>query len=129
HRAVRAAVVESGLPRIPACRQRLKPSPIRPARGMAPRAGSVHSARKPGDLPMPETTASTTAHRSAPVTFTVDEAFAYGVQQHQAGHLDEAEKVYAAVLERRPDRADVLNVLGILKHQRGDLAAAAALMR
>ena len=78
---------------------------------------------------MPETTASTTAHRSAPVTFTVDEAFAYGVQQHKAGHLDEAEKVYAAVLERRPDRADVLNVLGILKHQRGELAAAAALMR
>ena len=81
---------------------------------------------------MSEAVASTSAAgEDAPpsVTFTLAEAFAYGVQQHRAGNLDEAGKVYAAVLEREPERADVLNVLGILEHQRGDLAAAAALLR
>ena len=51
------------------------------------------------------------------------------MQRHQAGNLDQAETIYAAVLQRQPERADVLNYMGILKHQRGDLAAAAALMR
>jgi len=79
-------------------------------------------------MPMREA-AATDAADPASITFTLDEAFAYGVRQHQAGQLDEAEKVYAAVLERQPDRAEALNVLGVLKHQRGEFAAAAALLR
>lgn len=63
------------------------------------------------------------------VALSIDEAFAHGVRQHQAGRLDEAERIYAAVLERQLDRGDALNVMGILKYQRGELAAAAALMR
>ena len=79
---------------------------------------------------MRDATASTAADEPArSVTFTVDEAFAYGVGRHQAGDLGEAERVYAAVLERQPDRAEALNVLGILKYQRGEHAAAAALLR
>ncbi|HEY9024981.1 MAG TPA: tetratricopeptide repeat protein [Burkholderiaceae bacterium] len=79
---------------------------------------------------MTDATASTATDDGLPsVTFTVDEAFAYGVSEHQAGHLDEAEKVYAAVLARRPDSAEALNVMGILKYQRGEHAAAAALLR
>ena len=76
-------------------------------------------------------TASSTTAEPAPreVTMTLEEALAYGVKHHQAGHLDEAETVYDAVLKRQPERAEVLNWLGILKRQRGDLAAAAALMR
>ena len=75
-------------------------------------------------------TASTADEANAPsMTFTLDEAVAYGVQQHQAGRFEEAERVYAAVLERQPDRAEVLNVLGILKYQRGDHATAASLLR
>ena len=97
---------------------------------MAFRDGRSHSAGKPGDMPMSEAADSTAAdHAPASVTFTLDEALAHGVRQHQAGHLDEAEKVYAAVLERQPDRAEALNVLGILRHQRGEFAAAAALLR
>jgi len=79
---------------------------------------------------MTDATASTAQDDGLPsVTFTVDEAFAYGVREHQAGRLDEAEKVYAAVLDRRPDSAEALNVMGILKYQRGEHAAAAALLR
>ncbi len=77
-----------------------------------------------------ETSASTTgAPATREVHLSLEEALAYGKQRHQAGDLDQAETIYAAVLQRHPDRADVLNVLGILKHQRGDLAAAAALLR
>ena len=63
------------------------------------------------------------------VTMTLDDALARAVQRHQAGDLDQAEPIYEAVLQRQPDRAEVLNYMGILKHQRGELAEAAALMR
>jgi predicted TPR repeat methyltransferase len=77
---------------------------------------------------MSDATAShATESTSAPLT--IDEAFDHGVKQHQAGRLDEAERIYAAVLEREPRRTDALNVMGILQYQRGELGAAAALMR
>ena len=63
------------------------------------------------------------------VTMTLEEALAHAVQRHQAGDLDRAEAIYEAVLQREPDRAEVLNCMGILKHQRGELAEAAGLMR
>ena len=72
-------------------------------------------------------TESTTDARE--VTMTLDEALAYAVQRHQAGHLEQARPIYEAVLQREPDRVDVLNWLGILKYQRGELTDAAALMR
>ena len=62
-------------------------------------------------------------------SLTLDEAVAWGMRQHQAGRFEDAARAYAAVLERQPDRAEVLNVLGILKYQRGEHAAAAALLR
>ena len=73
--------------------------------------------------------ADTRATEPTTVTLTIDEAFDHGVKQHQAGRLDEAERIYAAVLERQPERTDALNVMGILQYQRGALGAAAALMR
>ena len=63
------------------------------------------------------------------VTMTLEEALAFGVQRHQAGHLEQARPIYEAVLQRQPERVDVLNWLGILRYQRGELAEAAALMR
>ena len=77
-----------------------------------------------------ETGTTTAAEPGArQVTMTLEEALAYGVRQHKAGDLDQAEAIYAAVLQRHPERTDVLNWLGILKHQRGDLEGALALMR
>jgi predicted TPR repeat methyltransferase len=63
------------------------------------------------------------------VTMSLDEAVAFAMKRHQAGDLGQAGRIYDAVLERDPDRVDVLNVLGILKYQQGELDAAVALMR
>ena len=76
-----------------------------------------------------DTAATPTADAPREVTLTLEEAIAYGVKCHQSGNLDEAQAIYDAVLARQPERAEVLNYMGILKHQRGDLPAAAALMR
>ena len=99
---------------------------------MASRNGRGHSAAiKLKDMPMSVETETATAAESASrqVTMTLEEALAYGVKRHQAGDLDQAETIYDAVLQRHPERVDVLNYLGILKHQRGDLEAALGLMR
>ena len=48
---------------------------------------------------------------------------------HQAGHLNEAEATYRRILDLQPNHPDVLHLLGVLAHQRGDHAAAAALIR
>ena len=68
---------------------------------------------------------------SAPGEFNmkIDDAVAYAMQRHQAGDLGQAEQIYEAVLEHDPERIDVLNLLGILKYQRGEHEAAIALMR
>jgi predicted TPR repeat methyltransferase len=60
---------------------------------------------------------------------TIGDAVAFAMQRHQAGDLRQARQIYEAVLEREPDRVDVLNVLGILKYQVGELDDAIALMR
>ncbi|MEO5688429.1 MAG: tetratricopeptide repeat protein [Burkholderiaceae bacterium] len=59
----------------------------------------------------------------------VGEAVAFAMRRHQAGDLRQAQQIYEAVLERDPDRTDVLNVLGILKYQTGELDEAIALLR
>jgi predicted TPR repeat methyltransferase len=84
-------------------------------------------------MPMSVDTATATATSAEPtsrqVTMTLEEALAFAVQRHQAGDLDQAEPIYDLVLQRHPERLDVLNYLGILKHQRGELDAALALMQ
>jgi tetratricopeptide (TPR) repeat protein len=47
---------------------------------------------------------------------------------HQAGRLDEAVRVYQALLARDPDHADALHLLGVAAHQQGDPARAAELI-
>jgi len=63
------------------------------------------------------------------VTLTPDDALALAIERHQLGQLDDAEVVYKVLLERWPDHPDVLNHMGILQHQRGEHAAALALLR
>ena len=57
-----------------------------------------------------------------------DEALRIAIERHRAGHLDEAEPVYAALLERLPEHPDVLGHFGILHHQRGRHQEALALL-
>jgi tetratricopeptide (TPR) repeat protein len=41
------------------------------------------------------------------------------VALHQRGHLDEAARIYSAILDSTPDQPDALNLLGLLRHQQG----------
>jgi predicted TPR repeat methyltransferase len=63
------------------------------------------------------------------LTLTFDEALHVASERHRAGRLDEAQPIYAALLECAPLRADVLSQMGILHHQRGDHARALDRMR
>ena len=76
-----------------------------------------------------ETEAIATRPQARQVTMTLEEALAYAVQRHRDGDLDQAETIYDLVRERHPERLDVVNYLGILKHQRGELDASLALLR
>lgn len=51
------------------------------------------------------------------------------IQLHRAGRLDEAEQGYRALLAASPDDAEVLQLLGILRGQRGDLHEGLQLLR
>src|SRR5258708_3327712 len=51
------------------------------------------------------------------------------VALHKAGRLDEAERVYRAVLAREPGNADALHLMGLLVTQRGDPASGVELIR
>ena len=48
-----------------------------------------------------------------------DEALQHAIARHREGELDAAEAIYAAVLQREPRRAEALNFMGMLQHQRG----------
>lgn len=52
-----------------------------------------------------------------------------GLAFHQAGRLDDAERMYQQVLELDPRQADALHLLGVVAEQRGRPDEAAALIR
>lgn len=56
---------------------------------------------------------------------TIDQLLQSALEHHQAGRLDEAEALYRQILERDPNNADALHLLGVVAHQssRSDLAA------
>jgi len=49
----------------------------------------------------------------------IAESLLTAVGLHQAGELDEAERLYRSVLHHTPDHPDVLHFLGVLLHQSG----------
>ncbi len=55
----------------------------------------------------------------------VQQCFAFAAERHQAGQIDEAERVYRQILLVAPLHADALHGLGVIAHQvgRDDLAA------
>lgn len=55
--------------------------------------------------------------------------FELGLQHHRAGKIDEAERVYRAVLERDPRHAPALHHLGIIAYQDGEYDAAVKLIQ
>ena len=65
---------------------------------------------------------------SAPQGKPLDVArtFQQALELHHQGRIAEAEPLYAAVLALRPEHFDALQMLGVIKLVRGDLAAGAA---
>lgn len=60
---------------------------------------------------------------------SLDQALAFARQIHRLGNLDDAQTLYQAVLERRPDDPVALQFLGVLMHQRGDSSRAVEFLR
>jgi protein O-GlcNAc transferase len=60
---------------------------------------------------------------------TVAEVFALAVQQHQAGNLPQAERLYQQILQADPCHADSHHLLGIVAYQTGRFDAAIASIR
>jgi tetratricopeptide (TPR) repeat protein len=56
---------------------------------------------------------------SAPTSDAAANLFALALRQHQAGNLDEAERIYKEALARDPKHFDSLHLLGVTAHQRG----------
>src|SRR5262245_31823061 len=50
---------------------------------------------------------------------TISEVFAIAVQHHQAGRLDEAERIYRQILSVAPENAGALHLLGVVASQSG----------
>ncbi len=50
---------------------------------------------------------------------TVPQALALAVQQHQAGQLQQAEQIYRAILEVKPQQVEALHLLGLVAYQVG----------
>ena len=60
---------------------------------------------------------------------SAEQAFALALEHHRAGRLAEAERGYRAILQREPEHADSLNLLGVIALQSGNLEAALSLVQ
>lgn len=58
----------------------------------------------------------------------LQEKLDFGVQEHRAGRLQTARRVYKKILKARPQYVDALHMLGLLEHQSGDNEAAISLL-
>ncbi|MEC4748858.1 tetratricopeptide repeat protein [Methylomicrobium sp. Wu6] len=56
---------------------------------------------------------------SGPKIHTTVEKLKLAIDSHRQGRLDEAEKIYRAVLKTQPSNPDALHFFGVLLHQRG----------
>ncbi len=60
---------------------------------------------------------------------SIDQAMQLAIQNHQAGRLAEAEKIYRQVLAEQPNRPDALHLLGVIAAQIGQTEAAIDLVQ
>jgi predicted O-linked N-acetylglucosamine transferase (SPINDLY family) len=60
---------------------------------------------------------------------SADQAFALALEHHRAGRLAEAERGYREILQREPEHADSLHMLGVIALQASDLESALTLVQ
>jgi protein O-GlcNAc transferase len=60
---------------------------------------------------------------------TIPQAFQIALQNHQAGRLADAERLYRQILTAQPNHADALHLLGVIAHQAGRHDVAVELIR
>jgi len=60
---------------------------------------------------------------------SADQRFAFALEHHRAGRLAEAERRYRAILQREPEHADSLHLLGVIALQAGNFASALELVQ
>ncbi|HEX5244278.1 MAG TPA: tetratricopeptide repeat protein [Tepidisphaeraceae bacterium] len=60
---------------------------------------------------------------------TLEQAYNIGIENFRAGRRAEAESIFRQILNQQPRHADSMQMLGLLLHQRGDVAGAITLLR
>jgi predicted O-linked N-acetylglucosamine transferase (SPINDLY family) len=60
---------------------------------------------------------------------TIQQAFDLALRHHQAGRLQEAERIYRQILAQDPKHADAMHFLGVIAHQAGRADEAVDLIR
>ena len=61
--------------------------------------------------------------------FSIEEAFQQGINEHKSGNLQEAERLYNAVLEAQPEHPDANHNLGLIAISKNQPALAVPLFR
>jgi tetratricopeptide (TPR) repeat protein len=74
------------------------------------------------------TTASGNEDQSAQRAGSIRRTVSAGFAHHQAGRLARAEALYRKALEKDPEHAEALHLLGVLAYQRGNIETAIALI-
>jgi len=74
------------------------------------------------------TMASAEDKRNARRTAGLSRTVRAGLAHHQAGRLDQAEALYRKALEKDPDHADALHLLGVIAYQSGQIGPAIQLI-
>jgi len=60
---------------------------------------------------------------------TLEQAYNIGIENFRAGRRAEAESIFRQILSQQPRHADSMQMLGLLLHQRGEVAGSISLLR
>ncbi len=52
-------------------------------------------------------------------TLTIQQALELAIQNHQAGHISQAESIYQQILQKNSNHPIALHLLGVIAHQSG----------
>lgn len=68
-------------------------------------------------------------NRASERKLSLSDAIILGVNFHQSGQIEEAEKIYRQVLQVKPGHPDALHYLGVISHQKGEKDEAVELIQ